>query len=311
MLTRTVIAVGAIASINCAGATHNGTLTAGTAASGVTSVIPFTGGNGGTHSGQTVTSTGVTGLTATLTAGSFPSGSGTLTYTITGTPSAAGTASFAISIGGQTCTLTRTVAASVIIAYCSGTGNNPTPVVEITSGTGKVWMDRNLGASQVATSSTDASAYGDLYQWGRGNDGHQCRNSSTTSTLSTTNQPGHGLFILNLFDWMHQSFENNNLWQGVNGINNPCPSGFRVPTEAEWIAERTNWGGGTTPAAFFSSILKLTVGGVRVDNGAIILTTGNYYWSSTVNVHGDPISIEQTFQPRSESNGQSVRCIKN
>jgi hypothetical protein len=310
-LTRTVFAVGTIASINCAGATSNGTLTSGTAANGVTSVISYTGGNGGIHSGQTVTSTGVTGLTATLVAGNFASGAGSLTYTITGTPSAVGTASFAISIGGQTCTLTRTVAAPVVLAYCSGTGNNPTTVVEITSGTGRIWMDRNLGASQAATSSGDAAAYGDLYQWGRGNDGHQCRNSSTTSTLSTTNQPGHGLFILNAFDWMHQSYENNNLWQGVNGINNPCPSGFRVPTEAEWAAERTNWGGGTSPAAFFSSILKLTVGGVRADNGSIMLTTMNWYWSSTVNGYGDPISIEQTFQPRSESYGMSVRCIKN
>ncbi|PKG42563.1 hypothetical protein, partial [Psychroflexus sp. MES1-P1E] len=29
--------------------------------------------------------------------------------------------------------------------------------------TGEIWMDRNLGASQVATSSIDAAAYGDLY----------------------------------------------------------------------------------------------------------------------------------------------------
>lgn len=104
--------VGRIATIACATATNNGTLTGGTAASGVNTVISYTGGNGGTHTGQTVASTGVTGLTATLTAGSFANGGGTLTYTITGTPAVAGgTASFAINIGGQTCTLTRTVAA--------------------------------------------------------------------------------------------------------------------------------------------------------------------------------------------------------
>ncbi|MCC5924135.1 MAG: hypothetical protein JJT77_10135 [Crocinitomicaceae bacterium] len=54
----------------------------------------------------------------------------------------------------------------------------------ISPGTGKVWMDRNLGASQAATSSTDAAAYGDLYQWGRRSDGHQCRTSITTTTIS-------------------------------------------------------------------------------------------------------------------------------
>ncbi|SMN17648.1 hypothetical protein CRYPA_1272 [uncultured Candidatus Thioglobus sp.] len=29
-----------------------------------------------------------------------------------------------------------------------------------------MWLDRNLGATQVAASSTDSAAYGDLYQWG-------------------------------------------------------------------------------------------------------------------------------------------------
>jgi hypothetical protein len=42
--------------------------------------------------------------------------------------------------------------------------------------TGKTWMDRNLGAAQLATASNDVAAYGDLYQWGRFSDGHQCRN---------------------------------------------------------------------------------------------------------------------------------------
>ncbi|MCD4736862.1 MAG: hypothetical protein K8R53_12530, partial [Bacteroidales bacterium] len=56
-----------------------------------------------------------------------------------------------------------------------GTGNNDPGEAGIGSNygtvvndvTGKVWLDRNLGASQVATSSTDTNAYGDLYQWGR------------------------------------------------------------------------------------------------------------------------------------------------
>jgi trimeric autotransporter adhesin len=100
---------GTVSTLNCAGATNNGILTSGTIASGVSSVISYMGGNGGLHSGQTVTSTGVVGLTATLTAGSFASGAGSLTYNITGTPASSGTANFAINIGGQTCTLTRTI----------------------------------------------------------------------------------------------------------------------------------------------------------------------------------------------------------
>ncbi|WP_415328385.1 hypothetical protein [Chryseobacterium sp. MMS23-Vi53] len=101
---------GSITGITCTSATNSGNLYAGSPASGVISTIPYTGGNGGSHGGQTVSSTGVTGLTATLSAGSFANGNGSISYSISGTPSAVGTASFAINIGGRVCTLTRTVA---------------------------------------------------------------------------------------------------------------------------------------------------------------------------------------------------------
>jgi len=66
----------------------------------------------------------------------------------------------------------------------------------VTSKTGRIWMDRNLGATQVATSPTDAKSYGYYYQWGRGNDGHQLPNSGTTYIKSQSDQPGNSLFIL-------------------------------------------------------------------------------------------------------------------
>ena len=109
-----VVTPGSITTLNCAGATNTGTLTSGTAASGVSSSVPYTGGNGGSYAAQTVTSTGVTGLTATLAAGNFATGAGNLTYTITGIPSDDGPASFAINIGGQSCTFRRTVGAITI-----------------------------------------------------------------------------------------------------------------------------------------------------------------------------------------------------
>jgi hypothetical protein len=190
--------VGTISTLSCGTATNTGTLTAEAAANGVSSSVPYTGGNGGTHSGQTVTSAGVTGLTATLLAGIFAVDAGSLTYTINGTPSGAGTASFALNIGGQSCTM-NIIVYGVQPAYPSNSvfcNGITTLVIDVTNPTtGKTWMDRNLGASQVATSSTDVNAYGDLYQWGRGADGHQCRTSPTTTFLSSTDQPGHGDFI--------------------------------------------------------------------------------------------------------------------
>lgn len=47
--------------------------------------------------------------------------------------------------------------------------------------TGKVWLDRNLGASQVCTGVQDANCYGDYYQWGRSFDRHQEEDSNETN----------------------------------------------------------------------------------------------------------------------------------
>ncbi|MDD3488139.1 MAG: hypothetical protein PHH35_02190 [Candidatus Pacebacteria bacterium] len=73
---------------------------------------------------------------------------------------------------------------------------------------------RNLGASRVVQSSTDSSAYGDLFQWGRGNGGHQLRTSGTTKTLSSTDNPGHDDFIygMNNFPYDWRDPQNDNLW---------------------------------------------------------------------------------------------------
>jgi hypothetical protein len=174
-------------------------------------------------------------------------------------------------------------------------------------------MDRNLGASQVATSSSDANAYGDLYQWGRNSDGHQCRNSPTTNTLSSINTTINGNFILSTGDWLVTS--NNNLWQGVNGINNPCPSGYRLPTFTELVNEQQSWPT-VGSAGAFGSPLKLTLAGYHHGNLGAIVSPGSagYYWSSTVNgLNAFLISFNSNFSATNEisrSQGYSVRCLK-
>ncbi len=102
-------AAGTITALDCAGVIKTGTLTNAVAATAVSADLSYTGGNGGTFTGQAITSTGVTGLTATLVAGNFATGVGTVTYVISGTPATTGTASFALAIAGQNCTLTLTV----------------------------------------------------------------------------------------------------------------------------------------------------------------------------------------------------------
>lgn len=47
------------------------------------------------------------------------------------------------------------------ISVCDGVADVPTVI----GANGLEWMDRNLGANQVATAINDADSYGHLYQW--------------------------------------------------------------------------------------------------------------------------------------------------
>jgi uncharacterized protein (TIGR02145 family) len=201
-----------------------------------------------------------------------------------------------------------------------------TPPADVTSTTGKIWLDRNLGASRVATSATDASAFGDLYQWGRGTDGHQSRTSTKTNGIVTTNTPGDALFIFSssfyLFDW--RSPQNDGLWQGVNGVNNPCPTGYRLPTDAEWTAEIATWSSSNSAGAF-ASPLKLTNTLFRdYGNGnipATVIGDPGYYWTSTISAPDATFTGKNArylffntaraeIQSFPRAAGLAVRCIK-
>lgn len=181
----------------------------------------------------------------------------------------------------------------------------------VTSLTNRIWMDRNLGASQIATSSTDAASFGDLYQWGRGKDGHQVRTSLPTQGPSD-NVPPSGEFILASSDW--RSTPNPNLWQGINGTNNPCPSGFRLPTKDEWDTELNTWSPKNSVGAY-NSILKIPLSGNRPVSTGIVGSNWSTYWSSTaIGIYSTSLTITANSatiadtQPR--GNGAAVRCIK-
>jgi len=215
---------------------------------------------------------------------------------------------------------------SIAALYPKGTvhcvKNRPTLVVEVLNPiTGRTWMDRNLGAHRAAISVNDSMAFGDLYQWGRGPDGHQCRNSKVTDQISNTDQPGHGDFILISKNW--RIAVNQNLWQGVDGINNPCPKGFRLPTDYEWKQEVASWGAQTIRGGY-ESPLKLTSAGRRTTlKGEVFVDGYGVYFGSTPKVPyamGDVSHIyyspSELFADRgsnshfSITNGSSVRCIK-
>lgn len=150
---------------------------------------------------------------------------------------------------------------------------------------GRCWLDRNLGASRVATDSMDKLAAGDLFQWGRGDDGHQDCDLSRgefTDKISTSDNPGHDKCITGYMNDDWRVPKNDNLWQGVNGINNPCPQGWRVPTKDEWETERLSWPSNNAEGAF-NSPLRLPTTGVRVWGDQPLMGRSiGAYWSSTV-----------------------------
>jgi uncharacterized protein (TIGR02145 family) len=209
--------------------------------------------------------------------------------------------------------------------FCSG---SPTAIVEVMNPyTGNTWMDRNLGAKRAATNNKDEEAFGDLFQWGRRADGHQCRNSKTVRNQSFTNTPGHGDFIIGFRDWKNPV--NFSLWQGVNGQNNPCPKGFRLPTTAEFRAELDSWFTfrDVPGPPSMKTPLKFTLTGLRswANDGEFVNVgqIGNYWTSDVTNNLEENASRASIFNSEGfgsigvvnlgerRANGLSIRCIKN
>jgi uncharacterized protein (TIGR02145 family) len=323
-LTGIVTSVGNATSI-ADGAITDAKITA-LAAAKITGTLPEA--NGGT--GQTTftdgqlligNSSGNTLTKATLTAGvgiSVTNGNGTIAIANTGgLPATGNTPGDMLYWNGSAWVKVAAGSNGQTLSFYNGapvwsTPNNPFANT-VVSKTGKIWMDRNLGASQVATSSTDDASYGDLYQWGRGTDGHQIRTSATTATSSSTDQPGNVNFITSMSDW--RSPKNDNLWQGVAGVNNPCPTGYRIPTETEWNAERLSWTGGNNATGAFASPLKLPMAGRRANSSGSLSSVGTdgYYWSATVfstSSYNLVFSSSASMSFAGRASGNSVRCLK-
>jgi len=182
------------------------------------------------------------------------------------------------------------------------------------------WLDRNLGAAQVAVSIGDTAGFGWLYQWGRATDGHQIVTSSIANAYSgatTVAAPNTSKFLASGGSNWYNGANPDTLWQGVSGINNPCPAGFRLPTAAEWSAVIATVGI-TNSATAFASVLKLPAAAVRWSNGSLYdagVGANGLYWSSTISGvsysnYYDDVPTGAGINSHIRIEAMSVRCIK-
>lgn len=191
-----------VASLNCAGAVVNGTLTTAVFTTAVFVTVPYTGGNGIAYSGQSIASTGVLGLSATLSPGTLANGSSDFIFQISGTPAGGGVASFPFTLGGQSCTFAVNVVAPPTIsswANCSSASAGTLVVGVAASGvTQTATYNGGNGVSYPATSVTSSGVSGLTANLAAG----VLANGAGSVTFTITGTPatsGTARFNVNLF----------------------------------------------------------------------------------------------------------------
>ena len=313
-----------VSGFDCAGVKINGTLTKDKAVTNVTAILTYTGGNGKTYLSKSHTSTGVTGLSATLIGGTLANGEGRLAYTISGTPTTAGTANFAIALGGKSCTITLTV------DDVAQTIGKPGP--NITDSDGNSYKTVTIGTQQWMAENLKVSKYSDGTTIPNITDDTQWSNLTTGAWSYYNNDVTNNAKYGKLYNWYAVS-------KTSNGNKNVCPTGWHVPTDAEWTVltdylggetvaggkmkevGTTSWNSPNSPNtdATNTSLFTGLPGGYRNVNGNFNYSIGFFgsWWSSTEDntdnasnrylsyANGIAYSLSNL-----KKDGLSVRCLR-
>jgi uncharacterized protein (TIGR02145 family) len=310
-----------ISELYCAGVKVAGNLIKDKVASNVSVTITYTGGNGKMYLTKSHSSSGVSGLSATLLEGSLAKGEGELVYTISGTPTTNGTANFTIEFGGKSCTIT------IPVDDLSQTIGKPGPIINDIEGNSyktaiigtQTWMAENLKTSKYNDGTIIPNVTND----------NQWQNTYTGAWAYFQNNEVKYAKYGKLYKWYVVD-------KSINGNKNVCPTGWHVPTDAEWTV-LTDFLGGSSVAGFKmkevgstnwnspnedatnTSLFTGLPGGYR-NNKGYFYSIGNYgyWWSSSDTELGFAVhrylhsnlsgaAYKGSFN---KQNGLSVRCLK-
>lgn len=250
-ISRTVY--GYVGAIDCNEISVNPPLVQGIQSIASTGILPYYDGIFGSYDFQSINSTGVTGLTLQIIPDNIQNGDGGAYFSIYGTPSSGGIASFEINFGGQNCSLNIFVnSASTISATCGAINvHNPDQTYgSLTDQEGNVYKTIIIGSQEWMAENLKTSTFRNGDPIANEADGNLWVGLLTGAWCYYNND--------SQFDCPYGKLYN---WFAVTDSRNLCPSGWHVPTEAEW---------GT---------LTSFLGDDFFDNGKL-KSTGFQYWLS-------------------------------
>ncbi|MDC8107195.1 hypothetical protein MTQ00_22160 [Chryseobacterium sp. B21-037] len=188
----------------------------------------------------------------------------------------------------------------------------------IAPGVFKAFMCHNLGADMNADPfQPSASIHGAKYQWGA-KTGQAGRYISQADDQANSGAIG---------GWISSPLPNNSWSDTTKTAQDPCPVGYRVPTNDQWqkvIANNSFTTTGTwtnSPTNYssggkFGNTLFLPAAGSRNNVNGALFSRGNngYYWSSTqyASAYAYNLNFGSTGVNviTNRTNGYSVRCIQ-
>jgi uncharacterized protein (TIGR02145 family) len=274
-----------------------------TSSSSGQAVVPFTApaSNGGSSITSYTATSSPGGVTGTLS----QSGSGSIT--VTGLTNGTAYTFTVTATNGIGTSLTSTVSNSV-------TPLPPTVVVNTSASTTLTFMAHNLGADNSLDPHTPVQGiHGNYYQWGI------LAHVADASTPATAITP-----------WNTTTAANGAWADGSKTANDPCPTGYRVPTNAQWLLV-DSYNTQTTTGSFINNAtnfgaarhfgagankLTLPAAGSRTASAGALSLRGNYgyYWSSSTENLSQASHLNVTTgnaftSSNNRAFGLSVRCV--